>query len=131
MDELIELGFQTGCWYRLFKEDGDDYVICRTGMTHISFKIDYSNIEAKTETEMMEEMESYLELHKRINRRKDKEHQSVWNIIGYCGTMFLDWLDESKKYIDSNSDRSDKKLVIQIYIDGIKLIKESLNEILN
>jgi hypothetical protein len=137
MDELIELGLQTGCWYRIFKEEGNDYVICRTGMTHISFKVDLNNLEMKTELDMKEEMNIYLDIHKKINRRKDKNYQSVWNILGYCGTMFLDWLDESKKCIESEIEsetgmdvNKNKKLIMQIYIDGLKVVIKSLNEIL-
>jgi hypothetical protein len=122
MDELKEIGHRSGCWYKHIKEEDNDYVLCRTGMTHISFKIDIKNME-KNEKEMREDVESYLELHKKINRKKDKEYQQVWNKLGYCGTMFLDWLDEAKKHLFDNRD---DKMVMQIYIDGIKLIKEAL-----
>jgi hypothetical protein len=59
---------------------------------------------------------------------KRDNHQVVWDILGYCGTMFLDWLEEAKKYILDDT-LEDNKIVRQIYIVGLRMVSKLLVEL--
>jgi hypothetical protein len=112
----------SGCWYSIFDNEDFSHITCRTGMTHISFDIKFEN---KTFEELKVDIDNLDNIYNNIMIKKDTDYQTVWDSLGYCGMMFLDWLKEAKKYILDES-KHDLLTVIQIYIAGIKLVNESL-----
>lgn len=108
----------SGCWYQIY----GNKVECRTGMTYIDFKIKF---EDKTLEELKIECDELEETYNGIMDQKNANYQGVWNILGYCGIMFLDWLEASRQYVTDDSVH-DNKTVRQIYITGIKMIDNEL-----
>jgi hypothetical protein len=112
----------SGCWYSIFDNEDFSHITCRTGMTHISFDIKFEN---KTFEELKVDIDNLDNIYNNIMIKKDTDYQTVWDSLGYCRMMFLDWLKEAKKYILDES-KHDLLTVIQIYIAGIKMVNESL-----
>jgi len=125
MNQNNALG-ESGCWYNIYEgleeDEGISEVVCRTGMTHVSFKIRF---EDKTLDELKTECDNLEVTYHNIMEQKNADHQVVWDALGYCGTMFLDWLAESKKYV-LDETVSDNKTVRQIYIKGVKMVDDAL-----
>ena len=87
------------------------------------------NIKMDFEDKSLEEFKTECEkkefVYGLIMKLKDEKYQDVWDILGYCGTMFLDWLKEARKYILDDT-LEDNKTVRQIYIAGLKMIEKIL-----
>jgi hypothetical protein len=92
----------------------DRYSICRSGMTQIDFDIVYPS----DNKQLLSDLESANELFSKI---KEVTNDVKWQKLGYCGTMFVDWLVACKKFIENNKDSKDNNIdpiIIATYNKG-------------
>ena len=118
------------CSYRVINNhDENKHVECRSMMTSITIK--FEEDDKKSEEELLRECkivkELYIALDDHNTRLKSENCPTgiLWDILGYTGYMFFtEWLVSGYKYIMSDEDQADKKLVMNLYVQGMKLIIE-------
>ena len=106
--------------------DDEILVECRSGMTSITLAISKLDIDLNELEKQCEDVHN--KLNEIIKFSKD-DNNTCWDILGYCGVMFLDWLKCANEIFVSGC--KDLKLdeisyVRKAYVAGVKRIHSSL-----
>ena len=97
---------------------------CRTCMTSINFEINCNNFDVYGD-----QLIEYYKICDKMYELKKSNHDEVWNILGYAGSQFIEWLYyvkinlESNNYIDTKDNMD---IIMLVFAYGVKIIKEEL-----
>ena len=107
-----------GSWLTITEcEDGILTAFCRTGMTEINFDFNTNQMPGSV-SQLKTQCQQLKADHDQIVR---KSMDDKWDILGYSGVMFLDWLQSCQTLILSDQEIGIR--IYQTYIAGIDMIK--------